>query len=76
MVKIGRIENVAKIAHDLVCVREKSYELTKKALCPRNLSHVDVIGFGFGAYFASRTCEYLRQLSGRKVRLLLGIYSI
>lgn len=51
MIKTKRHEYVAKMARDLVYdVREKCI-ISKRRLCLKNLSQVDVSGFSFGKTF-------------------------
>lgn len=74
MMKTRRFEYAAKMACDLVLgVREKCLR-SGKSVCLKNLDQVDVTGFSFGVYLASRTCKYLYQKTDEKVRLLLGMY--
>ncbi|XP_031635211.1 uncharacterized protein LOC116348367 isoform X2 [Contarinia nasturtii] len=73
MVTTNRLEYVAKLARDLVLgVREKCVQSNRKS-CLKSLSQVDVSGFSFGAHVAGRTCEFLYQKTGQRVRMLLAL---
>ncbi|XP_031635213.1 uncharacterized protein LOC116348369 [Contarinia nasturtii] len=73
MVTTKRLEFVARLARDVVLgVRQKCLA-TPERQCLRHLSQVDVSGFSFGAHVAGRTCEYLEDKTGEKVRMLLAL---
>ncbi|XP_031617557.1 uncharacterized protein LOC116337272 [Contarinia nasturtii] len=73
MVRTKRLDFVAKQARDLVLnVREKCVE-SGKSDCLKSMSQVDVIGFSFGSYIGSRTCEFLYEKTKERVKTLLGL---
>lgn len=73
MVQTRRLEHTAKMARDLILgVRAKCMLSRSRRRCLRNLSQVDVSGFGFGGHAAGLTCQYLLEKTGEKVRMLLG----
>ncbi|XP_031632635.1 uncharacterized protein LOC116346619 [Contarinia nasturtii] len=76
MVKTRRPEYVAKMARDLVLDIGEKCAMSTRNKCVKNLSHVDVTGFGFGAHIAGYTCEYLFKRTDGKVRILLALVPI
>lgn len=61
MVKNHILEFIAKVTGDLVLH------------IFRDMSHVEMSGFSFGAHIASRSCRYLFNVTGTKVEFLQGM---
>ncbi|XP_031635216.1 uncharacterized protein LOC116348371 [Contarinia nasturtii] len=71
MVTTRRFEYVAKLARDLITgIIEKG---ATRNFSLKSMSQVDVSGFSFGAHIAGRTCQYLEEKTGEKVRMLLAL---
>ncbi|XP_031635205.1 uncharacterized protein LOC116348363 [Contarinia nasturtii] len=73
MVKTKRLEYVARMARDMVLAVYRRCVKYTRAPCLQSMSQVDVSGFSFGAHIAGRTCQYLEEKTGEKVRMLLAL---
>lgn len=67
------LEFIAKLTGDLIIEIQRKSLNRKDGLGVRDMSHVEMSGWSFGAHIASRACRYLFNITGTRVKFLQGI---